>query len=479
MTSLTARVVKNSFAIYGAKAINLFVSFFIFIHIANYLGETSFGRLSIAITFVATFDILANFGINQIVVRELASDRFAAEKILGAGVLLKTATSFLALLLSLGLITLMHYPEETVVAGWIISANLIISSKLSSTRTICETPFQANLQMYFPMVYNLIDNVVFAVAVFVATKMGRPSLLDISILYTICNLPGALLLGGRFARTFSVSFEQATKILRYLVIEAAPVALYLFFSILNTKVDILLLSRLATDADVCIYSAATRLVYPLVFFSTSFTLSIFPLLSKYYKTEPSRFLRIFNVGLKVIFILSIFITIPLAMNADKLIQTFYIESYAAAAGAFRLLSLSLGLNFFNFYFVDFMIAQEKQKLNTIILAIALLANVALNFFFIPKYSFIGASYVRLATALIIFVIFLIFIFKDVEKNIHWMKLIAVLLIFAGAQFFIKTWSIFAIAPIELFVFVSLLLIFKIITKEEGALVKGLFQKKSQ
>jgi len=478
MTSTTSRVLKNSFSIYSAKAINLVISFFIFIHIANYLGDAEFGRLSIAITFVATFDIIANFGINQIVVRELASKRFPVESMLGAGVLLKLISSLSALLLSIIAVSLMNYAIETMLAAWIISLNLIFSSKLSSTRTICEAPFQANLKMHFPMLYNLLDNVLFAAAIIIATWKGSPSLLDIAIIYTVCNVPGALLLLTHFLRSYKFSMSKPVAVLKYLVPEAVPIALYLLFSILSTKVDIILLSRLKTDADVGIYSAATRLVYPLLFFSTSFTLSIFPLLSQYYRKDLERFYYIFNSGLKIIILLAVFLTIPLSFSADKIISTLYIDSYASAAGAFRVLILALGLSFLNFYFVDLFISMRRQKMNTVILAIALFINIVLNVLLIPRYGFLGAGYVRLATALVVFAIFCTVLYKDMKNHIVLdVRLFWLAIVYVAVQFFVGDLNIFIIAAIDLFVFTAFLFIFRVVTDEELALLKELFRSK--
>ena len=328
------------------------------------------------------------------------------------------------------------------------------------------------------MLYNLLDNVLFAAAIIIATWKGSPSLLDIAIIYTVCNVPGALLLLTHFLRSYKFSMSKPVAVLKYLVPEAVPIALYLLFSILSTKVDIILLSRLKTDADVGIYSAATRLVYPLLFFSTSFTLSIFPLLSQYYRKDLERFYYIFNSGLKIIILLAVFLTIPLSFSADKIISTLYIDSYASAAGAFRVLILALGLSFLNFYFVDLFISMRRQKMNTVILAIALFINIVLNVLLIPRYGFLGAGYVRLATALVVFAIFCTVLYKDMKNHIVLdVRLFWLAIVYVAVQFFVGDLNIFIIAAIDLFVFTAFLFIFRVVTDEELALLKELFRSK--
>lgn len=480
MSEISNRILGNSLTIYIGKITSLLITFFIFIHLANYLGETLYGRLSFAITYVSTFTVIVNFGINQIVVREIAGGRGNPEMLLGAGIIIKAIMTFLSLFIADTIVFICNYPKETAIAIWVISLNLVLSSKLSSFRTIFETPFQARLFMDIPIVFNILDNVLFAVSIFIFTTKYQANLLDIALLYTFCNIPGTILLFIKFSKITSVKLTGTIKLIKYLVKESLPLAIYLFFSILNTKVDVLLLSGFKGDAEVGLYSAATRLVYPLMFLSTSFTISLFPLLSKYYNTDKNKFYKTFKLGIKFITLIGIFLSTTLFVNSDKIILTLYKPDYSQSIPAFRILILVLAFNFLNFYFVDFFISIRKQKINIFVLALALAINLIFNFILIPKYSIIGASYVRLITALVTFILFVLLITKTcVEKNIFELKIIPLLILFASVQFFLRQFHLTLIFIISAIYYFILLWILKIITHDELLILKIFLMTKNK
>jgi len=270
MTDFSTRVAKNSFFIYTGRIINLSITFFVFVHLANYLGESSFGRLSVALTYIATFDILANFGLNQILVRELSVERRSSATILGSGILIKVVLTLTSVLLATSTVLLLNYPKETVIIIWIVAFNLLISSKLSSTRTVFETFFQAKLQMAYPIFFSIVDHILFAILVVLGTHKYHLNLIGIAYIYTLCNLPGAILLLLKFLKSTAAKLNVSYDIIKYVIREALPLLLYLTFSILNSKIDVLLLSWIKGDADVGYYSAAIRLVYPLLFFRNNY-----------------------------------------------------------------------------------------------------------------------------------------------------------------------------------------------------------------
>ncbi|HOT95769.1 MAG TPA: flippase [bacterium] len=398
MEATRNRVISNSLFIYAGRVVNLACNFFIFVFLANYLGENAFGRLSIAIAYVGTFDIIANFGLNQILVRELAGERSLRSRLLGSGLFVKVIITLLAVLAALAVLPLMGYPAETMSIVWIIAINLLISSKLSSTRTVFESIFQAQLRMAFPILCNMLDNLIFAALVLLCAHFFQIGLTGMAIIYTVCNIPGTLWLIRRFLKMNEVEWRPDWPLIKELLREALPLAAYLFFSILTTKIDVLMLSWMRAEAEVGQYAAATRLVYPLSFLSTSLTISLFPLLSKYYEHNTDKFAEIARRGTRYVCIIALLVSGVMAFAAGKIIRTLYVPSYAACIPAFRVLLLSLGFSFLNFYFIDILISAHRQKMVTAVMALSFLVNVLLNLWLIPQMGILGAGYAKLASA---------------------------------------------------------------------------------
>ncbi|MBN2354704.1 oligosaccharide flippase family protein, partial [candidate division KSB1 bacterium] len=135
MDAIHSRIVGNSLFVYLGRIFNLIFNFFIYLFLANYLGETAFGRLSIAIAYVGTFDIISNFGLNQILVREISKNPSDQARFLGSGIVFKILLAFVSVGTLLLIIPFLGYNRETQILIAIISINFLISSKMSSTRT--------------------------------------------------------------------------------------------------------------------------------------------------------------------------------------------------------------------------------------------------------------------------------------------------------------------------------------------------------
>ncbi len=485
METTSNRVISNSLFIYAGRLVNLVFNFFIFVYLANYLGESAFGRLSIAIAYVGTFDIIANFGLNQILVRELSGERAEKSRLLGNGIFLKIVMTLLAVVVALAGLPFMGYPRETMIVVWIIVVNLLVSSKLSSTRTVFESIFQAQLRMAFPILCNILDNLIFAVLVVLAALYFKIGLVGMAIIYGACNLPGAVWLTWRFLRTNDVAWRPRWLVIKELLREALPLAVYLFFSILTTKIDVLMLSWMRDEVEVGHYAAATRLVYPLSFLSTSLTISLFPLLSKYYEEHSGKFAQMARRGAKYVFIIALFVSGVLAFVADQIIHVLYVPGYAACIPAFRILLLSLGFSFLNFFFIDILISARRQKMVTAVMAVAFIVNVLLNLSLIPRMGIVGAGYAKLASAGVAFV-FLLSVLHFQLKIRHLLQYPRLLLLttaLLATQWLMHGMNLIFHLSISFLIFVAFLWLFGIFTCEEreyfANLMRNIFKRRKR
>jgi O-antigen/teichoic acid export membrane protein len=468
MSDIQKRIVKNSLAIYVCKMVNLIVTFFVFVHLANYFGESTFGQLSTAINFVAIFDILSNFGLNQILIRKLSSESGESPGLMGIGIALKAVTSFSAVVLANLCVPFMHYPATVAWVVGIVSLNLLVSSKLSSTRSIFESYFQSRLQMFYPVLYDILDNLIFAVLVILCTSKFRFGLIGVAILYTAANVPGCFLMIRRFFRTITVQFRGAVKASRPFLAESLPVAGYLLFSILNSQVDILLLSNLRPDSEVGYYSAAIRLVYPLLFLSTSFSMSLYPVLSSLYASNHQRFRQLYRSGLRIILWIATLTSMFGVLNGRAIVSTVYIASYAPAAASFQILIGSLGFIFLNFYYVDLFLAVGRQRVNTIVMAVSLLVNLGLNALFIPRYGFIGAGYAKLASSGVGFLLFNVLIFKmlDINALSLFLRFVPLWIAFACIGRLLAPLNLFINGSLSVLIFFGLSILFRVVTVKD-------------
>ena len=294
---------------------------------------------------------------------------------------------------------------------------------------------------------------------------------------------------GKFVKLSLVKFFKSVSLkltirfdaIKNFIKESFPLFLYIFFSTLNTKIDILLLSWMKGDEEVGYFSAASRLVYPLMFLSTSLSISLFPILSKYYKEKRNEFQKYLKIGMKYILLIAIFLSTTLSFHAHKLITTLYESGYEPATDSFKILIIALGIYFIVFYFVDIFIAARSQKMITIIMALGLVLNVVLNLILIPKLGFVGSSYVRLLTYFFLFIMFLIFSHNKLKIKgiIDFLKMSTLLILFIIAQTIFLNLHIVVSLLLSGIIYVVLIMVLKVISKQEVLLFTKIFNKRNK
>lgn len=79
--NITQKVFKNTAYQIGGQIFHLLLNVVIIAMIARYLGVESYGKFSLIFVILSFFIILADFGVNDIVVRELSKDKSKTSRI--------------------------------------------------------------------------------------------------------------------------------------------------------------------------------------------------------------------------------------------------------------------------------------------------------------------------------------------------------------------------------------------------------------
>ena len=74
MITKSHQILSNAFWIVLERIIRLGIGFFVAIWVARYLGPSHYGVLSFGLAWVALFSALGQFGLENIVVRDVVSD---------------------------------------------------------------------------------------------------------------------------------------------------------------------------------------------------------------------------------------------------------------------------------------------------------------------------------------------------------------------------------------------------------------------
>src|SRR3989338_7255508 len=124
----TYRIAKNTTYLFSGDIFKKIISFVITLITARYLGAENFGQLSFALSFVALFSIMTDFGAKVLINREITRNKGMVNKYVSNVVVLKLLSSVVMTLAILAIAKLLHYSEQTISLVGIASLLIILQS---------------------------------------------------------------------------------------------------------------------------------------------------------------------------------------------------------------------------------------------------------------------------------------------------------------------------------------------------------------
>jgi O-antigen/teichoic acid export membrane protein len=376
--------------------------------LARYLGVIDFGKFSFAFAYVGLFSFFIDWGVNMILVREMARSPERAPSLYASGVGLKLVLAAGGCLASAGSILLLDYPLQVKVLTVIVSLNLLISFRLPAFKDVFEAPLIVHLRLRYSAIASAANRVITFLAVLAAILLKAP-LWVITLVYTVISVPSLFLLVYFSRSTTRLSLRFNSSDWAYLLRQGFPLGLAGILAIFYARFDLLLISKFWSMKELGLYSAARRLTEPLELIPVALGLSILPVMSHVFAQGKENIVRLYRRALLYMLLAAIPIAVFLMSFAGPVVELLFGKGFQDAGRALVLLSFYLPFIFLWHMGSAVFIAVHKQKTNSLIWAAALVPYLTGNLLLIPRLGFIGASWVRLATGILITVLSISFV----------------------------------------------------------------------
>jgi len=409
------KIAKNTGAIFLSQSIYGLLSFFFIMYTARYLGARGFGVLSFALAFTLILDVLTNFGLNELIIREVARNKSLADKYLQNIVMIKLILAFITFGLIVVILKIFNYPRETTIVVYLLALSLIIGSFTRAFYSV----FRAFEKMEYQAFGQVLTGCLMLCSVLFAISQNF-NIIGFALIYFCVSLVilayAYIVIFFKFAKPkleIDLSFWKST------IKKAWPFFLLAFVSIIAFRIDMVMLSVMKGDEVVGWYGASYKLIEVLIFIPAAFVGSLYPVLSTLFLSSKESLYLVYKKSFKYLSAVSIPIAVGTTILADKIILFIYQSEFIHSIIALQILIWAIPLIFLNYMFGTLLASVDRQKLAFIISFTCMLLNVALNLIFIPKYSYIAASIATLITTLLSFILYSFFISKIVYKiQIH-------------------------------------------------------------
>ncbi len=381
-------IVGNSLWLLGDRVLRMSVGVVINIWIARYLGPEQFGLWSYCLSFAGLFVVFSNLGLDTIVVRELVRHPEKEAIILGTAFWMRLVAGLLTFLITL--LAIFQVRDGDVLTLWLVG--LYSSGYIFQSFNVIDQYFQSKVQSKYTVIAS---NSAFLLASItkVILLLNHASLLAIAavglgeVIFTALFLVIAYRANQRVISVWQYQYQTAKELLSY----SWPMILSGVSIMVALRIDQIMIGEILGDREVGIFAAAARMS-ELSFFIPSIIIA----------SSTASIIQAKNLGndiylqrtqklLDLTALLALGVAILMTVFSGLIIHVLFGAGYAEAApllavhawsGLFSCLGAASGV---------WMTSEGLQKNLFYRTLYGMLANVILNFWWIPIFGVMGAA----------------------------------------------------------------------------------------
>lgn len=173
--------------------------------------------------------------------------------------------------------------------------------------------------------------------------------------------------------------------------QCTPFAISDTLTLTYARFDAVLLGLWKGPVPVGLYQAATNLVLYFNVIPRSINRALFPRMGRAWPHRPEEFRRLRDLSLRLVALIGVPVTVGSLLLAPRTIDFLYGPSFAAAVLTYQLLVLVIPVRMVEHTLSLSLAATDQQTKRTVAVTVAAVANVGLNCWFIPRWSYVGAA----------------------------------------------------------------------------------------
>ncbi|MCD4813000.1 flippase [bacterium] len=379
------------------------LSFAFVVLVARVVGDESFGIINFAFSFSLLFVVIVDFGLNPLLIRDAAKDPAQTRNLF-----------FNLLLMKLVLATLFFF---TVLIGvrWAASDAatvrvvlwMALFVMLNSFTEFINSVFHAHQKMQYEALVMSLQKLGLLLFGIGALQAGL-GIQGVAMAYVAAGALGVLLAAGLLlkGRFLPGAWKWDITFFKYVWQQALPLTVTTLFINLYFRIDMTLLAKLRSSAEVGWYGAAHKCIEVLMVIPAVLVIAAFPGFSKLFRENREQLIRANTKVIKLLLLLGAPIAGGAWVVANPLMILIFGEAYAPSGAALGWLALALCMIFLNYALSYLLISCERQMVNAVVSGIAVIVSIGANLLLIPRIGHVGAAMAAVVTEVFLFVAYL-------------------------------------------------------------------------
>ncbi|MFG1505568.1 flippase [Halobacteriovorax sp. ZH5_bin.2] len=381
----TLKYIKNTSWMLSEKIVRLLGAIFITAWVARYLGPSEFGILSYAQSYVLALTAFTILGLDELLVRDLAEEKYSASEILINSFILRLLVS---LIFYFVLILLVGYTETNFLNKdliYIIGLSILFKP-FDVIRYFLESRMRGRDIALIGTFSIIIASVLKILAVFYKR--------DIYVFAYITLVEHAFLATLYIFAIFKYKPIIKTNYFNIYLIKkyfrsGLPLSLTFVAFTLYMRIDQLMIEKMLNSYELGIYSVAVKLSSTWYFVPTIIAASLFPILLK---AQSAKEIFNYKLVLSASNWLMICMALFMSLFGEKIILGLFGTDYVRSA-------LILSIHIWSGVFISMNVISGKYYITKNMFGflllrtvVGLVINIVLNSFFITSFGIIGAAY---------------------------------------------------------------------------------------
>lgn len=418
------KIIANTIWLFGEKILQLFLGLFVGVWVARYLGPENFGLYNYVIAIVSLFGVVANLGLERIIVRDISRDISQKDKTLGTGFILRFIASLLSTLavIIFAFISESDNPQIRLLIG-------VFSLAISFSRSMemIEYWFQSQVQSKYVVLGKNIVYITINSIKIIAIQLQSPVSVFIFILSLeqILNAIGLVMVyqfSGSLIKAWQFSYDRACSLLK----DSWPLILANIVIIIYMRIDQIMLAQISGAASVGLYSAAVKISEMWYFVPISIINSVYPSVVQGKELDNHIYYGRIQKLFGVVAIVGYLVAIPVTFLSPFIVNFIYGAQYVESATVLTIhiwAGLFIGLGVAR---TTWLTTENLTQFAAVTTALGAVVNIVLNSLWIETYGGTGAAVATVISQ--IFASYLSGLFFPPTRPIFWRQTKAILLL---------------------------------------------------
>ena len=381
-----ARVSKDTSYLTIGQIVAKVFSFSYILMLAQLLSVDDFGRFSLIISFILIAEIVADFGLSRILVKDLSRDESLIPKYVGSVLAVKLPLAILTYLGLIFFLWLADYSRDII----FLSAIAGISMLPYGFSHVFENTIHARqnfISMAGTQVYLAVGHFVFGAIALYLTASLEAVFIAMVLSYS-SHFIVLVLVMRRLNYRYKLQWDWgfSFKMLKL----SAPYMAMSILAMIASRAELLVLSQFESNAQLGLYSGATKIPEAAIFIPLMFANVLSPIFSRLHVSSKERLTNVFNFSVRAILLVMVPAVFIGYLIAEPVLVFLMSDKYLGSVPILQFILLVFPLTSLYMINITVLYSADQQLRSMLVFVVLTTIQYSIDFMLISRSGVDGA-----------------------------------------------------------------------------------------